>query len=75
MIKNGILTLITLFFCVSLVAQPRTLFSGKVVSTDKTIVDFATVYLKGHSMDVQPTNEVFIIYRLRLENIRLSFQP
>lgn len=47
MIKNGILTLITLFFCVSLVAQPRTLFSGKVVSTDKTIVDFATVYLKG----------------------------
>lgn len=47
MIKNGILTLITLFFCVSLVAQPRTLLSGKVVSTDKTIVDFATVYLKG----------------------------
>lgn len=47
MIKNGILTLITLFFCVSLVAQPRILLSGKVVSTDKTIVDFATVYLKG----------------------------
>ena len=47
MIKNGILTLITLFFCVSLVAQPHTLLSGKVVSTDKTIVDFATVYLKG----------------------------
>lgn len=47
MIKNGILTLITLFFCVFLVAQPRTLLSGKVVSTDKTIVDFATVYLKG----------------------------
>lgn len=47
MIKNGILTLITLFFCVSLVAQPRMLLSGKVVSTDKTIVDFATVYLKG----------------------------
>lgn len=47
MIKNGTLTLITLFFCVSLVAHPRTLLSGKVVSTDKTIVDFATVYLKG----------------------------
>lgn len=33
-------------FCFSF-AQPRTLLSGKVVSTDKSVIDFATVYLKG----------------------------
>lgn len=31
----------------SLAAQGRSLLSGKVLSSDKSIVDFATVYLKG----------------------------
>lgn len=47
MIKNGTLTLIVLICSISLFAQPRTFLSGKVVSTDKTIIDYATVYLKG----------------------------
>ena len=47
MIKNGTLTLIVLIYSISLFAQPHTFLSGKVVSTDKTIIDYATVYLKG----------------------------
>ena len=47
MIKNGILILIAVIYSASLFAQPRTLLSGKVVSTDKSVIDFATVYLKG----------------------------
>lgn len=47
MIKNGILILIAVIYSASLFAQPRTSLSGKVVSTDKSVIDFATVYLKG----------------------------
>ena len=39
--------LIAVIYSASLFAQPRTLLSGKVVSTDKSVIDFATVYLKG----------------------------
>ena len=31
----------------SLSAQGRSLLSGKVLSSDKSVIDFATVYLKG----------------------------
>lgn len=31
----------------SVFAQKKTMVSGKVVSTDKSIIEFATVYLKG----------------------------
>ena len=34
-------------FCVSSFAQGRSLLSGKVLSSDKQVIDFATVYLKG----------------------------
>lgn len=47
MIKNSILILIAVIYSAFLFAQPRTLLSGKVVSTDKSVIDFATVYLKG----------------------------
>ena len=47
MIKNGILLVIVLLYSLPVFSQNRSLLSGKVISTDKTIVDFATVYLKG----------------------------
>ena len=47
MIKTSTLTFILLICSVSIFAQSRTLLSGKVVATDKTVIDYATVYLKG----------------------------
>lgn len=41
------LLLILLFFSVAAYSQDETMISGKIVSTEKEIVDFATVYLKG----------------------------
>lgn len=39
--------LILSFICVSAFSQQKTILSGKVLSTGKGTVDFATVYLKG----------------------------
>lgn len=39
--------LLLVFLTVSAKAQSGTMISGKIVSTEKEIVDFATVYLKG----------------------------
>ena len=47
MIKTSTLTFILLICSVSIFAQSRPLLSGKVVATDKTVIDYATVYLKG----------------------------
>lgn len=41
------LLLIMLFFCLSSYSQNIGMVSGKILSTEKEIVDFATVYLKG----------------------------
>lgn len=41
------LLLILLFFSISAYSQGGTMVSGKIVTTEKEIVDFATVYLKG----------------------------
>lgn len=41
------LLLIMLFFCLSSYSQDIGMVSGKILSTEKEIVDFATVYLKG----------------------------
>lgn len=46
-IKWRVLFLLWLVGACSLAAQGRSLLSGKVLSSDKSIVDFATVYLKG----------------------------
>ena len=39
--------LILSLFCLSAYSQQKTIISGKVLSTEKGTVDFATVYLKG----------------------------
>ena len=39
--------LLLVFLPVATKAQSGTMISGKIVSTEKEIVDFATVYLKG----------------------------
>lgn len=46
-IKWRVLFLLWLVSACTLAAQGRSLLSGKVLSSDKSIVDFATVYLKG----------------------------
>lgn len=46
-IRDGVLSFLMLLISISAFSQHRTLISGKVLSTDKTIVDFATVYFKG----------------------------
>lgn len=46
-IRDGVLSFLMLLISISAFSQHRTLISGKVFSTDKTIVDFATVYFKG----------------------------
>ncbi len=45
---NTCLTVSLLFFSISALAQDRSaMISGRILSTEKEIVDFATVYLKG----------------------------
>ena len=50
MIKNGILILIAVIYSASLFAQPRTLLSGKVVSTDKSVIDFCYCISKRYTV-------------------------
>lgn len=48
MVKHCACTLLLYIMCsLSVSAQSQGLVSGKVLSTDKNIIDFATVYLKG----------------------------
>ena len=48
MVKHCACTLLFYIICtLSVSAQSQGLVSGKVLSTDKSIIDFATVYLKG----------------------------
>lgn len=46
-IRDGVLSFLMLLISISAFSQHRTLISGKVLSTDKTTVDYATVYFKG----------------------------
>lgn len=47
MIKHCIFTFFFLMCSLTVLAERHSMVSGKVLSADKTIVDFATVYLKG----------------------------
>lgn len=46
-IRGLFLSFLLLLISISAFSQHRTMISGKVLSTEKTTVDFATVYLKG----------------------------
>ena len=46
-IRGLFLSFLLLLISISAFSQHKTMISGKVLSTEKTIVDFATVYLKG----------------------------
>ena len=46
-LKWGVLLMLLGACVLSLSAQGRSLLSGKVLSSDKSVIDFATVYLKG----------------------------
>lgn len=46
-IRGLFLSFLMLLISISVFSQHRTMISGKVLSTEKTTVDFATVYLKG----------------------------
>lgn len=46
-LKWGVLFMLLGTCVLSLSAQGRSLLSGKVLSSDKSVIDFATVYLKG----------------------------
>lgn len=46
-IRGLFLSFLLLLISISAFSQQKTMISGKVLSTEKTTVDFATVYLKG----------------------------
>lgn len=46
-IRGFFLSFLLLLISISAFSQHKTMISGKVLSTEKTTVDFATVYLKG----------------------------
>ena len=48
-IKGLTLFIVLLFSSLSVYSKGGTMISGKILSTEKEIVDFATVYLKGTS--------------------------
>lgn len=55
-IRGLFLSFLLLLISISAFSQHKTMISGKVLSTEKTTVDFATVYLKGTNYGVT-TNE------------------
>ena len=63
MTKHCLFILLCAICSLSVSAQKRTMLSGKIISAeDKSIIDFATVYLKGVlPMDVPLMSGVFII--------------
>lgn len=62
-IRGLFLSFLLLLISISAFSQHKTMISGKVLSTEKTTVDFATVYLKGTNYG-GTTNEEGI-YHLR----------
>ena len=60
MVKHCACTLLFYIICtLSVSAQSQGLVSGKVLSTDKSIIDFATVYLKGTQYGCTTNEEGF----------------
>lgn len=55
-IRGLFLSFLLLLISISAFSQHKTMISGKVLSTEKTTVDFATVYLKGTNYG-ETTNE------------------
>ena len=64
-IRGLFLSFLLLLISISAFSQHKTMISGKVLSTEKTTVDFATVYLKGTNYG----GKVSIIFKLPRENI------
>ena len=60
-IRGLFLSFLLLLISISAFSQHKTMISGKVLSTEKTTVDFATVYLKGTNYG-GTTNEEGIYY-------------
>ena len=60
-IRGLFLSFLLLLISISAFSQHKTMISGKVLSTEKTTVDFATVYLKGTNYG-GTTNEVGIYH-------------
>jgi hypothetical protein len=54
--KHSLLLLIMLMGTMTTWAQEAIVF-GKVISSDKSEIDFATVYLKVQTTDVPPTRK------------------
>ena len=66
-IRGLFLSFLLLLISISAFSQHKTMISGKVLSTEKTTVDFATVYLKGTAG--LRMRKVSIIFKLPRENI------
>ena len=62
-IRGLFLSFLLLLISISAFSQHKTMISGKVLSTEKTTVDFATVYLKGTNYGGTTNEEV--IYHLQ----------
>ena len=56
-IRGLFLSFLLLLISISAFSQHKTMISGKVLSTEKTTVDFATVYLKGTNYGGTTTEE------------------
>ena len=61
-IRGLFLSFLLLLISISAFSQHKTMISGKVLSTEKTTVDFATVFLIGTYYGVTTNDEV--IYHL-----------
>ena len=68
-IRGLFLSFLLLLISISAFSQHKTMISGKVLSTEKTTVDFATVYLKGTNYGGLRMRKVSIIFKLPRENI------
>lgn len=68
-IRGLFLSFLLLLISISAFSQHKTMISGKVLSTEKTTVDFATVYLKGTNYGGTTNGKVSIIFKLPRENI------
>lgn len=68
-IRGLFLSFLLLLISISAFSQHKTMISGKVLSTERTTVDFATVYLKVRIMVGLRMRKVSIIFKLPRENI------
>ena len=60
---------------VTVKAQGEAMISGKILSTEKEIVDFATVYLKGTNYGERRMRKVSTISKLPQEIIHWLYPP